>query len=93
MATESIKDINTPVCIYFSEGRCLFRGISSPSLSETQGGKPITRDFPEGFPLSRWGKLAERLCRGRLRFGDYRGIYQKANCDQYASSEPDTRLR
>lgn len=98
MSIESIEGRNTPECIYFieGEGRCVFRrGAATPSLSdlsETPGGRSTTLGSAGGFSLSGLRRVVlERLCRARLYFGN-RGAYQKANCDEYATSEPEIKL-
>ena len=92
MATESVTDRNTPVCVYYSKGRCEFRrGVDTPSLSEIQGGRLITFDRV-GRELVGPAQKTEILCKGRLKFEAYRGIYQKANCNEYAVNEPKIKF-
>lgn len=99
MAIESMGGGNAPVCTYLYEGRCVFRrGVDTPSLSETQGGRSKTLENAGGFSLSGRGKLVdpslvtEGLCKARLRFENFRGIYQEANCNEYAANEPEINL-
>lgn len=93
MTREFVDNRDTPVCIYFNEGQCFFRGVSRPSLAEIKGGKPIRPEFSDQGQLVNPSSPTTILCGGRLRFESYRGVYQKANCNQYASYEPKIRLR
>lgn len=91
-----------PVCIFYVDGKCTYRGVNTPELAETPR-LPLSErlgiDYPGGnFSLSGKGKLVdpglitEPLCKGRLYFGDTRGAYQKDNCSKYAKDKPETKL-
>ena len=94
---------NVPDCIFYAGGECRYRGVNRPQLAEFPT-RPLSDGelgidyLGGGFPLRGKGKLVDPdlirtpLCRGRLHFGDHRGVYQKANCREYASYVPETRL-